>query len=239
MTYDRGRGRGLVTGYRVRFAGSETERWYGGGRIAKDLTLPALRASGNWPTLAGNQAEAWADATTRVLTPPDQATVTEAKTALAELRQRLTEVDVGDRVAWAHVARDAAGMLNAISLRTEPEPGPLADAAHVIAASATINRTDGDRRRWLGRAASRSAASALMTQRPARSSSELLQQVSYMVNQITQMHTLAAQGQRARDIELRAYDTLETWLNEHPPDLAPAEHDCNRLDLDSGPDLGR
>jgi len=53
------------------------------------------------------------------------------------------------------------------------------------------------------------------------------------------MHMLAAQEQRARDIELRAYDTLETWLNEHPPDLAPAEHDWNRLDLDSGSDLGR
>ena len=78
-----------------------------------------------------------------------------------------------------------------------------------------------------------------MTQRPARSSRELLQQVSYMVNQITQMHMLAAQEQRARDIELRAYDMLETWLNEHPPDLAPAEHDWNRLDLDSGSDLGR
>ena len=239
VSYDRGRGRGLVTGYRVRLAGKESERWYGGGRIAKDLTLPALRASGNWPTLRGDQPGAWADAATRVLTQPDQATVTEAKAALAELRQRLTEVDVNDRVAWAHVARDAAGMLNAISLRTEPEPGPLADAGHVIAASATINRTHGDRRRWLGRAASRSAASALMTQRPARSSRELLQQVSYMVNQITQMHMLAAQEQRARDIELRAYDMLETWLNEHPPDLAPAEHDWNRLDLDSGSDLGR
>jgi len=151
VSYDRGRGRGLVTGYRVRLAGKESERWYGGGRIAKDLTLPALRASGNWPTLRGDQPGAWADAATRVLTQPDQATVTEAKTALAELRQRLTEVDVNDRVAWAHVARDAAGMLNAISLRTEPEPGPLADAGHVIAASATINRTNGDRRRWLGR----------------------------------------------------------------------------------------
>lgn len=35
-----------------------------------------------------------------------------------------------------------------------------------------------------------------------------------MVNQITQMHMLAAQEQRARDIALSAYTTLETWLNE-------------------------
>ncbi len=142
MTYDRGRGRGRVTGYKVRLAGNERERWYGGGHIAKDLTLPALRAAGNWPKLDGDQVTAWTDATTRTLEPPDYATVVEAETALAELRQRLTEVDVSDRVTWAHVARDAAGMLNAISLRTEPEPGPLADAAYAIAASATINRTD-------------------------------------------------------------------------------------------------
>ena len=165
---------------------------------------------------------------------PDYATVIEAETALAELRQRLTEVDVTDTVAWAHVARDVSGMLNAISLRTEPEPGPLADAAYAIAATATINRTVGDRRRWLGRAASRSAASALMAQRPARSSRELMQQVSYMVNQITQMHLLAAQEQRAREVELRAYDTLQTWLNEHPPVLAPADAGP----ADHGPEAG-
>jgi hypothetical protein len=55
--------------------------------------------------------------------PPDYATLVEAETALAELRQRLSEVDVTETVVWAHVARDVSGMLNAISLRTEPEPG--------------------------------------------------------------------------------------------------------------------
>jgi len=232
--YDRGRGRNLVTGYQVRLADNDSERWFGGGKVAKDLTLPALRAAGNWPRLDGDQVAQWTDVATRTLTPPDYATVIEAETALAELRQRLTEVDVTDTVAWAHVARDVSGMLNAISLRTEPEPGPLADAAYAIAATATINRTVGDRRRWLGRAASRSAASALMAQRPARSSRELMQQVSYMVNQITQMHLLAAQEQRAREVELRTYDTLQTWLQQHPADLAPA----NTGWTDHGPELG-
>lgn len=231
--YDRGRGRNRVTGYQVRLAGEDGERWFGGGKVAKDLTLPALRAAGNWPRLDGDQVAQWTDAATRTLTPPSYATVVEAETALAELRQRLTEVDVTETVAWAHVARDVSGMLNAISLRTEPAPGPLADAAYAIAATATINRTIGDRRRWLGRAASRSAASALMAQRPARSSRELMQQVRYMVNQITQMHLLAAQEQRARDIELRAYDTLQTWLEQHPAVLAPAEAGRD----DHGPEL--
>jgi hypothetical protein len=141
-----------------------------------------------------------------------------------ELRQRLTEVDVTDTVTWAHVARDVSGMLNAISLRTEPEPGPLADAAYAVAASATINPTVGDRRRWLGRTASRSASKALLTQRPVRSSRELLRQVSYMVKQMTEMHMLAAEEPRVRDVELRAYEVLESWLHEHLPDLTPTDH---------------
>ena len=238
VTYDRGRGRGRVTGYKVRLAGRDTERWYGGGHIAKDLTLPSLRAAGNWPRLDGDQVAAWTDATTRTLT-PDHVSVAEAEAALAELRQHLTEVDVREHVTWAHVARDASGMLNAISLRTEPEPGPIADAAHATAASATIHRTTGDRRRWLGRAASPSAARALMAQTPARTSRELLQQVSYMVNQITEMHTLVAQEQRARDIELRVCDTLEAWLLEHPPVLTPAEPGSVERDHDPGSALDR
>ena len=239
VEYDRGRGRGRITGYKVRLPGDKNERWYGGGNVAKDLTLPALRAAGNWPRVDGDQVAAWRDATNRTLTTPQSATLSESETAIAELRQRLTEVDVSDRVTWAHVARDGAGILNALSLRTEPVPGALADAAYAVAASATINRTAGDRRRWLGRAASRSATRALMAQRPARSSKELLQQVSYMVNQITQMHVLAAQEQRARDLELRAYETLETWLREWDPALRPA--DGSSLDHGRGdrPDMGR
>ena len=239
VEYDRGRGRSRITGYKVRLAGDENERWYGGGSVAKDLTLPALRAAGNWPQITGDQVTAWRDATQRTLAPPEYATLTEAETAIAELRQRLTEVDVSDRVTWAHVARDGAGILNALSLRTETQPGALADAAYALSASATINRTAGDRRRWLGRAASRSATRALMAQRPARSARELLQQVSYMVNQITQMHMLAAQEQRARDIELRAYETLETWLNEQPVVLAPAEHNRTERTQDLGGEVER
>jgi hypothetical protein len=228
MAYDRGRSRGRITGYKVRIAGDENERWYGGGSVAKDLTLPALRAAGNWPQIHGDQVAAWGNATNQTLTPAEDATLVAAETAIAELRQRLAEVDVSDRVTWAHVARDSAGILNALSLRTEPQPGVLAEAGYAVAASATINRTAGDRRRWLGRAAARSAARALMSQRSARSSKELLDQVSYMVKQITQMHVLAAQEQRARDIELRAYDALERWLADQSPALAPAEG--NRTD---------
>jgi hypothetical protein len=67
VEYDRGRGRGRITGYKVRLAGDENERWYGGGSVAKDLTLPALRAAGNWPHIKTDQAAAWRDATTRTL----------------------------------------------------------------------------------------------------------------------------------------------------------------------------
>ncbi len=59
-----------------------------------------------------------------------------------------------------------------------------------------------------------------------------------MVKQITQMHMLAAQEQRAGEIELRAYDMLKTWLNEQPIVLAPAAsnwtNDAQELDGELG-----
>ena len=63
-----------------------------------------------------------------------------------------------------------------------------------------------------------------------------MQQVSYMVKQITQMHALAAQEQRAGEIELRAYDTLKTWLGAQPTALTPAESDWTdrAQDFDAG-----
>ena len=125
------------------------------------------------------------------------------------------------------------------STRSRSEPnrsrGRSLTPHYAIAASATINRTIGDRRRWLGRAASRSAARALMAQRPARNSRELLQQVSYMVNQITadaRARRTRATSTRDRAARLRH---AETWLVEHPPVLTPSEQGA--VDEDRGNDL--
>jgi hypothetical protein len=55
---------------------------------------------------------------------------------------------------------------------------------------------------------------------------------------VNQMHMLAAQEQRARDVELHVYVTLETWHSGQPASLAHAERDgpdnaqelCRELD---------
>ncbi len=60
-----------------------------------------------------------------------------------------------------------------------------------------------------------------------------------MVNQMTQMHMLAAQEQRAREIEVRAYDALETWLRDLEPNVAPAQHSWVDDGLDAGQELDR
>jgi hypothetical protein len=92
----------------------------GGGRLARDLTLPRLRAE--WPEVAPDViADAWRNPIQRTRQPPGPALQDRCVAELDALREALRDVDPRDRATWAHVARDAAGILNAWSLRTEPE----------------------------------------------------------------------------------------------------------------------
>ncbi|NQX34719.1 hypothetical protein [Herbiconiux sp. VKM Ac-2851] len=52
--------------------------------------------------------------------------------------QRLSEVPLNDQAAWAHAARDTAGVFAAWSRQVEPTPGPLADMARELARSGQI-----------------------------------------------------------------------------------------------------
>ncbi|MGO9788585.1 MAG: hypothetical protein ACLP8S_03360 [Solirubrobacteraceae bacterium] len=94
----------------------------GGGRLARDLTLPRLRAE--WPEVASDVvADAWRNPSKRTRQLPGSALADSCVSELDALRERLREVDPRDQATWAHVARDAAGILSAWSLRTEPQPG--------------------------------------------------------------------------------------------------------------------
>ena len=57
---------------------------------------------------------------------------------LAALRDYLTTIPVDDYPTWAHAARDMAGVCAAWSARIEATPGPLADAARILAKSAQL-----------------------------------------------------------------------------------------------------
>ena len=212
-----------VVGYSVAFRG-KGEPWFSGTRLGRDLKLPAVRAAGNWPELdAATVAVAWNNPRARFRCRPALNCWPGPSTGSRSSGRSSPTVDPTDQVTWAHAARDAAAILNTWSLRVEPTPGPIAQAGYTLRASATIQRATGDRRRWLLAGASRDACNALLGYRPARTSRELINQVSAIVQQITETHLRSLQEQRAIELKIAALDAIKTLQQLDTGGLAPAD----------------
>jgi hypothetical protein len=214
-----------IVGYAVAFRATDGEALapIGGGRLARDLTLPRLRAA--WPEVAPDViVDAWCNPRKRTRQPPGAALQSSCVKDLDAVREQLRNVDPRDRVTWAHVARDAAGILSAWSLRTEPEPGPLAAAARSLAGTATIRQPRADRRRWHGAPARRTAQLVLGSRR-ARTSLGLVRQVAFLSEQLGEMHAAANETQRAFELEVTAARQIDAvrrlGLLQPPPQARP------------------
>jgi hypothetical protein len=146
-------GRGdVVVGYSVADRPTRGERpiWYGGGKLARDLTLTRLRdAWPDSPQTASAAVEEWTAAgrNRRVTAPSaerlerarrDPAELHAAAGQIADAQERLRSVPVDDRAAWAAVAHDSAGVFAAWSRRLETRPGPLAATATQLSKSAQL-----------------------------------------------------------------------------------------------------
>lgn len=141
-----------VVGYSVALHtdGAEAPVWYGGGKLARDLTLSKLREQ--WPDSdAGEAIAVWgargAGQRRSVGNPMlrDESAWQVAAEQIQQVREQLAAVPAGDTVRWAQAAHEAAGVLAVLSARMEPaRPGPLARAADVLARSA--QRTTDTRR---------------------------------------------------------------------------------------------
>jgi hypothetical protein len=147
--------------------------WFGGGRLSRELTLPRLRE--NWATLGAlSQGDAWRTQTTeragRTSAAPSSELEVECSCELAKLCEALREVSAGERGTWAHVARETSGVLAAWSLRTEPVPGPLAQASRSLARSAQLRAGDVKQRRRGHIAPARQTAQLLLSSAGAPSS---------------------------------------------------------------------
>jgi len=121
--------------------------FYGGGHLARDLTLPRLRA--DWPDTpehASAAAAEWkaagrgspASSAGREAAEIDPALWQRCAEEVAAMREHLRAVPVDDVATWAHVARQTSGAFAAWSLRVEATPGPLAEAASALASSAQV-----------------------------------------------------------------------------------------------------
>ena len=145
-------GRDQVTGYSVRLTGREhgpqQSVWYGGGRLARDLTLPALRRG--WGQDEQARRDAVAEWTSSTAAKPPSTAERQAEleqrglmwhrctTEIERVRQQLRAAGT-EPAAIAHAAREGAGVLAAWSLTLEGEqPGPLARAARELARSAEL-----------------------------------------------------------------------------------------------------
>ncbi|MFC9898522.1 relaxase/mobilization nuclease domain-containing protein [Nocardia sp. NPDC127579] len=139
-----------VTGYSVRLRRGDAEigPWLGGGKLAKDLSLSALREQ-QWadsPEAREDALAAWkgrADRGKRSGRSRGEGIDPWAQAA-AEVEQwqaRLGEIPVSDRGQWAWMAGQAAGVFAAWSEVLEgDEPGAFAAAAREMTRSAQVAR---------------------------------------------------------------------------------------------------
>lgn len=184
--------------------------WFGGGRLARDLTLPRLRE--HWKTSPAAAREALAEwrrqRTGQSITRPGHATTypaaswAQAAAVVDRVRAELATVASDDFATWAGVAREAAGVLAAWSSRLEVRtPGPLAAAADALARSAQtpigrprahrVGRVKDLRGVAMVAAAASRDADSLAGQRM------LLRQIIRLMNALSRVHQARGQAHQA------------------------------------------
>jgi len=208
----------VVTGYSVaeRPAAGERPIWYGGGNIARDLTLPRLRDG--WPDTPTGASEAAAEWTAakrgrRVVAPgrettaPDPEAWTRQNEELRALVERLRAVPLDDRDTWATVARQTAGAFAAWSNATEETPGDLAAAADALSRSA---QTYGPTVRPTKAGTVAISGAAMLLASAARGGQGTVAQAA-MIRSLLRLtaavYEAAAAAQQARHAQLLAHDT--------------------------------
>jgi hypothetical protein len=211
-----------VVGYSVALREGEQTIWFGGGRLSRELTLPRLRQ--NWPELdAATIAAVWRTPTKdrpvprrgrtrRPATPDVQA---RCARELAALRKQLLKLPAEDTATWAHAAREAAGVFAAWSLRTEPEPGPLAETSRVLARSAQLRHGNVRGRRWRSLPPARDTSALLLAASPdARAALNIFRQLTSLSTALADMHHAAGDLQRARELHDLSRQQLATVTAE-------------------------
>ncbi|MGH9089761.1 MAG: relaxase/mobilization nuclease domain-containing protein [Acidimicrobiales bacterium] len=199
-------GRDRVVGYSVALTPGRGGKpvWFGGGKLAADLTLPRLREF--WESSPAEIAAAVAEwrgtartpahARERVVAGPRRWQV--AASAVEDTYRRLMTPPLDDPALWAGTAREAAGVLAAWSLRLEADrPGPLGRAADALARSAQTPRA-GPRASRAAVPALRGVAGIVIQALLAKDSTEgwvaLLGQLTLLARTIARVH--GAQGDR-------------------------------------------
>ena len=230
-------GTSKVVGYSVTLGVGEHDRasravWYGGGRLARDLTLPALgRSFGQAPGEEQRAVAAWGSCSSGGRRSPAE--------RQAELEQRgllwhrctaeIERVRLGlraagtDPAACAHAAREGAAVLAAWSVELEGEhPGALARASRHLARSAELPAYTPAPRRPLSRA-SGLALFMLAAGRPDSAVGWLpvCRELGLLAGKLGRVHRARGELDRAREVETDLHEDLErirARLDGDPPE---------------------
>ncbi len=210
--------------------------FYGGGHLAKDLTLPRLRKE--WedsPTASSEAVDEWRSARRErpAARPGREAKMLDPKLLeragrdIAAWNKYLASIPVTDRAQWARAAGRTAGVFDAWSVRTEATPGPLAHAAKQLARSSQIPAHQHAPKK-AGVVSAGGAALILMQTSPqlgkATSYALLMRQLIKAVEAIAAAHRAAGDLSRARDLEMTARVELEAIHRQMPQPRAEVEH---------------
>lgn len=209
----------VVAGYSVavRPPAGKQPIWYGGGRLARDLTLPRLREG--WPdspTAAQGAVDEWRAtaknpwqyrpvAPGREENTPAPEMWKQYSDEIGQLRKQLRDVPVTDRATWAHVARETSGVFAAWSQRVEATPGPLAQTSRELAKTAHI-RAHQSRPKPVRLGSGANAAMILMQAAAVAGGSDtmaqaiLLRQLGRVSVAILDMHTAVGDARRAEQV---------------------------------------
>lgn len=210
----------VVVGYSaaLRTEDGQQTRWWGGGRIARDLTLTQLRT--RWedtPTSALEAVEAWkGHYPTRA--PYDGPLWEDRIRALESFRAHLEQLSPTDRVGLANAAADVAGLLHAqaITARTSGGRDMLERAAVQVGRCAQLKDRPADKRLVdVGaRMASDLALSIAATSSPHMAAVALAHATVDLVQVIADLHEAAGQAATAAAIERDAqavFDRVNTY----------------------------
>lgn len=224
----------VVVGYSAALKPPAGERpiWYRGGHLARDLSLPAMRAG--WTSTPEGSAAAAAEwrAAWRGRRPvapgaetlePDPQLWATYTAEVQALRDTLRGVPMEDRATWAHAAREVSGAFAAWSMRVEPTPGPLAAAADTLARSAQLHRREITPRPGAmpsARGAALLLASAARGGKGTLAQAILFRQLANTARAIHDAHRAAGEAQRAAQIATVVREQLVT-VNDALPPLPP------------------
>lgn len=209
----------VVAGYSVAVRPPVGERpiWYGGGRLARDLTLPRLREGwpdnpqaaqagvDEWRATAKNPWQYRPVAPGREEATPAPELWAQYSDEIGQLRKQLRDVPVTDRATWAHVARETAGAFAAWSQRVETTPGPLAATSRELARSAHLRAHQSKPKPV--RLGSTANAAMILMQAAATAGGQstmaeaiMLRQLGRVSVAILDMHTAAGDSRRAEQV---------------------------------------